>query len=65
VALKRLPQDEKSEWRHKLATAFKGKQLDPHILDAMQHLRNRKAAKSDDIEHWKFLYTSIENSFKE
>lgn len=65
VAVKRLPQDEKSEWRQKLAIAFKGKQLDPHILDAMQHLRNRKAAKSDDIEHWKFLYTSIENSFKE
>ena len=50
--------------RKKLAAAFKGKELDPDILSAMQLLRSRKATKADDIEHWKFLYTSIENSFK-
>lgn len=65
VAVKRQPSDDGAEWRKKLALAFKGKELDPHILDAIQHLRNRKATKSDDLEHWKFLYTSIENSFKE
>lgn len=40
------------------------KEPDPDILLALQGLRNRKAAKKDDFEHWKHLYTSIENSFK-
>lgn len=64
VVVKRVAPDEHAEWRKKIASAFKGKELDPDILNAMQLLRNRKAAKGDDIEHWKFLYTSIENSFK-
>ncbi|HWA27550.1 MAG TPA: helix-turn-helix transcriptional regulator [Lacunisphaera sp.] len=65
IAVKRQAPDDSAEWRKKLALAFKGRELDPHILDAIQHLRNRKGIKSDDLEHWKFLYTSIENSFKE
>lgn len=65
VAVKKQPPEENAEWRKKMASVFKGKDLDPHILDAIQHLRNRKGTKGDDIEHWKFLYTSIENSFKE
>lgn len=64
VIVKRVAPDEHADWRKKLAAAFKGKELDPDILSAMQLLRNRKATKADDIEHWKFLYSSIENSFK-
>jgi transcriptional regulator with XRE-family HTH domain len=64
VTVKRVAPDEHADWRKKLVTEFKGKKLDPDILNAMQLLRSRKAVKSDDIEHWKFLYTSIENSFK-
>ncbi len=64
IAVKRVVPDEHADWRKKLSAAFKGKELDPDILNAMQLLRNRKGGKSDDIEHWKFLYTSIENSFK-
>lgn len=64
VTVKRVAPDEHADWRKKLAAAFKGKELDPDILNAMQLLRNRKAVRNDDIEHWKFLYTSIENSFK-
>lgn len=64
VTVKRPVLDEHADWRKKLAAVFKGKELDPDILSAMQLLRNRKATKADDIEHWKFLYTSIENSFK-
>lgn len=64
VTVKRASPDAHADWRKKLAGAFRGKELDPDILNAMELLRNRKAAKADDIEHWKFLYTSIENSFK-
>ncbi|MFH1498231.1 MAG: helix-turn-helix transcriptional regulator, partial [Verrucomicrobiota bacterium] len=53
VTVKRVALDEHADWRKKLATAFKGKELDPDILSAMQLLRNRKATKTDDIEHWK------------
>jgi len=65
LTVKRVAPDEHADWRKKLASAFKGKELDPDILGAMQLLRNRKATKADDIEHWKFLYTSIEKSFKD
>lgn len=65
LTVKRVAPDEHADWRKKLAAAFKGKELDPDILGAMQLLRNRKATKADDIEHWKFLYTSIEKSFKD
>ena len=65
LTVKRVAPDEQADWRKKLAAAFKGKELDPDILGAMQLLRNRKATKADDIEHWKFLYTSIEKSFKD
>lgn len=66
VVVKRVAPDESASWRNKLVAAFKmqGKDPDPAILNALQLLRNRKAAKRDDLDHWKFLYTSIENSFK-
>ncbi len=66
VSVKRVMPDEGADWRKKLIAAFKdqGKEPDPAILNALQLLRNRKAAKRDDLDHWKFLYTSIENSFK-
>ena len=41
-----------------------GREPDPNILSAMYLLRNRKAAKGADVEAWKFVYQSIENSFK-
>ncbi len=67
VTVKRVAPDEGADWRKKLIAAFKalGKEPDPTILNSLQLLRNRKAAKRDDLEHWKFLYTSIENSFKD
>ena len=40
------------------------KELDYDILNAVYVLRNRKASHSDDLEHWKFVYLSIENSLK-
>jgi transcriptional regulator with XRE-family HTH domain len=64
VTVKRVPLEKHADWQKKLSIAFKGKELDPDILSAMLLLRNRKATKADDMEHWKFLYTSIENSFK-
>jgi transcriptional regulator with XRE-family HTH domain len=65
--VKRLPADVNAEWRKRVTAAIKaqGKAVDPIIVDSMQLLRNRKAAKRDDMEHWRFLYASIENSFKE
>lgn len=41
-----------------------GKEPDPDILGALAVLRHRKASKSASLEDWKFLYRSIENSFK-
>jgi transcriptional regulator with XRE-family HTH domain len=66
AAIKSPPITENNEWQKKLVSFLRtqDKEPDPHILSAMQLLRNRKAIKSDDLEHWKFLYTSIENSFK-
>lgn len=67
VAVKRAAPDEAADWRKRLVAAFKaqGKEPDPAILNSLQLLRNRKASKRDDLEHWKFLYASIENSFKD
>lgn len=42
-----------------------GKEPDEHILEAMYVLRHRKGAKATDLEKWKFLYFSIEKSFKQ
>lgn len=67
VAVKRAAPDEAADWRKRLVAAFtaQGKEPDPTILNSLQLLRNRKASKRDDLEHWKFLYASIENSFKD
>ena len=66
VQIKRVIPNEPPAWQ-KLLVAYlhsQGKRPDPDILSAMYILRNRKAAKSADLETWKFLYLSIENSFK-
>jgi len=40
------------------------KNVDQDIFNAMYVLQNRKAVKHDDLEHWKFIYLSIESSLK-
>jgi len=64
--LKRFIPEEQPAWQKGLMTYLKsqGKTPDPDILNAMYVLRNRKASKKAELEHWKFLYMSIENSFK-
>lgn len=66
VQLKRVVPDTPPAWQKELVTSLKqkGKRPDQDILNALYLLRNRKAAKNSDIETWKFLYQSIENSFK-
>jgi transcriptional regulator with XRE-family HTH domain len=64
--LKKIVPEKQPSW-HKGLVAYlhgQGKELDPDILNAIYVLRNRKAAKSADLEDWKFVYMSIENSFK-
>jgi transcriptional regulator with XRE-family HTH domain len=62
----RIVPEEQPSWQKGLIAYLKstGKAPDPDILNAMYVLRNRKAAKKTDLEGWKFLYQSIENSFK-
>ena len=64
--LNRIIPNEPPDWQSGLISYLKenGKVPDQDILDAMYVLRNRKAAKNADLEAWKFLYQSIENSFK-
>ena len=64
--LKRIIPDNPPPWQKMLIDYIKsaGKKPDQNILNALYVLRNRKAANSKDLETWKFLYTSIENSFK-
>lgn len=66
VQIRRVAPDEPPAWQKPLVAYLQsqGKKPDPDILSAMYILRNRKAAKSADLETWKFLYLSIENSFK-
>lgn len=66
VQLKRVVPDKPPVWQKELISSLKekGKQPDKDILNALYILRNRKASKTADIETWKFLYQSIENSFK-
>jgi transcriptional regulator with XRE-family HTH domain len=66
VQLMRIVPEQQPKWQKALVAYLKGqgKEPDPDILDAMYVLRNRKAAKKTDVEWWKFLYLSIENSFK-
>jgi transcriptional regulator with XRE-family HTH domain len=64
--LKRIIPEEQPFWQKGLVEYLtsQGRQLDPDILNALYVLRNRKAHETDDLERWKFLYQSIENSFK-
>lgn len=64
--IKRVIPETKPEWLEGLVKFLKsiGKEADPAILDAMYVLRNRKAATRPDLEYWKFVYQSIENSFR-
>jgi transcriptional regulator with XRE-family HTH domain len=64
--VKRIVPEKQPSW-HKGLVAYlhgQGKEIDQDILNAIYVLRNRKAAKSADLEDWKFVYQSIENSFK-
>ena len=64
--LKRIFPDEQPAWQQNLIAYLHGqdKVPDKDILSAMYLLRNRKGLKADDLEGWKFLYLSIEKSFK-
>jgi XRE family transcriptional regulator, master regulator for biofilm formation len=64
--VKRIVPEKQPDWQKGLISYLRnhGKEPDQDILNAMYALRNRKAAKNADLEQWKFLYTSIENSFK-
>jgi len=66
VQLKRIIPEEQPFWQKGLIEYLisQNKQPDPDILNALYVLQNRKAAETDDLERWKFLYKSIENSFK-
>ncbi len=64
--VKRLIPEKQPSWQKELIADLNehGKQPDKDILNALYLLRNRKAGKAENLEHWKFLYQSIENSFK-
>jgi len=64
--LNRIIPHKPPHWQEGLISYLKenGKEPDQNILNAMYVLRNRKGAKSADLELWKFLYQSIEKSFK-
>jgi transcriptional regulator with XRE-family HTH domain len=64
--LTRIIPEEQPFWQKSLIEYLfsQGKQPDPDILNALYVLRNRKAEETEDLERWKFLYRSIENSFK-
>jgi len=64
--LRRIVPEKQPEWQKGLVSYLRsmGKEPDEDILNALHVLRNRKAARWDDVEQWKFLYQSIENSFK-
>jgi len=64
--VKRVIPEQQPDWQKGLIDFLKeqGKQADPDILNALYLLRNRKAGKTEGLERWKFLYQSIENSFK-
>jgi transcriptional regulator with XRE-family HTH domain len=64
--VRRIVPDVRPVWQNDLVSYLKsqGKEPDQDILNAMYMLRNRKGSKTKSLEHWKFLYLSIENSFK-
>ena len=68
VQIRRIIPEEKPEWLAGLVEFLKSKSKvpDPSILDAMYVLRNRKGASAPtDLDHWKFVYQSIEKSFQD
>lgn len=67
VVPKSPPPIEEADWAKELVSFLRSQGKEPahDILNAIQLLRRRKALKGRDLEHLKFLYTSIENSFKE
>lgn len=64
--LKKIVPEKQPSWQKGLIASLhdEGKEVDEHILNAIYVLRHRKAAKTNDLEDWKFLYKSIEKSFK-
>jgi transcriptional regulator with XRE-family HTH domain len=66
VQVARIVPETQPRWQKGLVDYLRqnGKEPDPDILNALYVLRNRKAPKMEDLERWKFLYMSIENSFK-
>lgn len=64
--LTRIIPEEQPFWQKGLIDYLisQGKTPDTDILNALYVLRNRKAEVTEDLERWKFLYRSIENSFK-
>jgi transcriptional regulator with XRE-family HTH domain len=64
--IKRVIPDEPPKWQKNLISYLESQKKEPDqdILNALYLLRNRKAEKGEDLERWKFLYFSIENSFK-
>jgi transcriptional regulator with XRE-family HTH domain len=67
VQIRRVVPDEKPVWLEGLVSFLrkKGQEPDSAILEAMYVLRNRKANFTGDLDHWKFVYQSIEKSFQE
>jgi transcriptional regulator with XRE-family HTH domain len=66
VQMKRIVPDRPPEWQREVLRWLKtsGKEPDENILNAMYVVNNRKGAKAVDLDTWKFLYQSIEKSFK-
>lgn len=64
--VRRIIPETPPDWQKGLVAYLReiGKEPDQDILNAMYVLRNRKAAKNADLESWKYLYNSIEKSFK-
>jgi len=64
--LKRVVPEQQPDWQKGLVAYLKsqGKEPEADIMNALYLLRNRKGMKANDIEGWKFLYLSIEKSFK-
>jgi transcriptional regulator with XRE-family HTH domain len=64
--LKRIIPETPPEWQKGLMAYLSeiGKTPNQDTLNAMYVMRHRKGSKPSDLEAWKFLYMSIENSFK-
>ncbi|MEI6607706.1 MAG: helix-turn-helix transcriptional regulator [Verrucomicrobiota bacterium] len=65
--IRRIIPDQRPEWLEGLIAFLvgRGEEPDTAVLDAIYVLRNRKASAPTDLEYWKFVYRSIQNSFRE